>query len=156
AKLRDLTVNVTASRHAGTTPYMSPEQLRGYTVDGRADLWSLGVVLYEMLTGTLPFGGVGLSTVFAILHEDPEALSRIRSDIPVACDAIVRRLLSKNPADRFASAEEALAELERAVGGSERTKGIAALARRRSLPLVSLATAAVIGVAVAAVITPRP
>ena len=152
AKLRDLTVNVASSRHlAGTTPYMSPEQLRGHAVDGRADLWSLGVVLYEMLTGKLPFGGVGLSTVFAILNEDPEPPSRLRSDVPVACDAIVRRLLSKEPADRFASAEEALAELERTARGSQRARGIRALVRRRSFQLVSLATAAVIVLAVAVV-----
>jgi serine/threonine protein kinase len=97
----------------GTYAYMSPEQAGGEPVDLRSDLWSLGVVLYEMLAGFAPFRGEsGRSVLGAILRLQPTALSGLRTDVPPEVDAFVMRLLAKEPEDRPASAAAALTALE--------------------------------------------
>lgn len=103
----------------GTLTYMAPEQLRGEGVDRRADLWALGVVLYESLTGERPFAGQGSSaaaapaTLDAILHGDTPRPSRIAA-VPRELDRIVARCLAPDPERRYADAEELLADLRRA------------------------------------------
>jgi serine/threonine-protein kinase len=153
AKVRDLTITGPGHR-PGTAAYMSPEQVEGGSVDGRSDLWSLGVVLYEMLAGRRPFGGGHeLSTVYAILHDDPEPPSRVRPDVPVAYDGIIGTLLRKDPADRFASAEEVLRRLEGGERGSVRMPGSMSGVRGRPLrPMVPLTLAAVAAIGGAAVV----
>ncbi len=100
----------------GTPSYMSPEQARG-EVDLRTDLWSLGVVLYEMLTGLLPFQAESdPGIVHALLHEEPSPLTRWRPEVPAALERIVTGLLKKDPGDRYPTAEHVLEEL-RALGG---------------------------------------
>ena len=96
----------------GTLAYMSPEQAFGDPVDHRTDIWSLGVVLYEMLTGVRPFRGPGAQSVlFNALADEPEPVSGIRADVPTAVDRVIARALAKRPADRFGSANEFLASL---------------------------------------------
>ncbi len=96
----------------GTVAYMSPEQVRGEPVDGRTDLWSLGVVLYEMLTAVKPFGGDRPEVMLhAILGSDPKPLRSLRLDVPEHLEKIVQRLLRKDANERYQSALELWTEL---------------------------------------------
>jgi len=97
----------------GTIGYMSPEQIRGGPVDQRTDLWSLGVVLHEMLTGSRPFRGSDEAEVMrAILHDAPSHAGGTNGSMPGRLARIVLRLLEKDPARRYARAEELLPELD--------------------------------------------
>lgn len=99
----------------GTPGYMSPEQARGQEIDHRSDVWALGVVLYEMLTGRRPFGSAShLQTLYAIVNEDPAPIEQLRPDLPAAYSQIVNKALAKNPELRWQTAGE-LAEALRQV-----------------------------------------
>jgi serine/threonine-protein kinase len=104
----------------GTPSYMSPEQINGQRVDGRADIFSLGVTLYELLTGTLPFQGDNLSALFnKILHQPPPSLRKTRADTPIALSRLVGRAMRKEPDKRFQTAGElvrALSRLQESIG----------------------------------------
>jgi serine/threonine protein kinase len=103
----------------GTIAYMSPEQTRGDPLDGRTDIWSLGVVLYEMLTGELPFkGDYDQAVIYSILNEEPENIKSRRRDAPDSLVTLVEKALSKNRDHRFHSANEFLKELRLSVGDS--------------------------------------
>jgi len=96
----------------GTAAYMSPEQARGEPVDHRTDIWSLGVVLYEMLSGQLPFRGERESSVmYSIEHKEPKPLKDINPDIPAELEQIVGKALTKNPQDRYQHIGELLDDL---------------------------------------------
>ncbi len=91
----------------GTPAYMAPEQVLGREIDGRADLYSVGVVLYRLLTGHLPFNAdTAISMVQMQISEAPTPILNFRSDLPPWCVTIIDRALAKSPADRFQSAEE--------------------------------------------------
>jgi serine/threonine protein kinase/formylglycine-generating enzyme required for sulfatase activity len=97
----------------GTTAYMSPEQLRGEEVDFRADIWSLGIVFFEMLTGQPPFhGNFDQAIIYSILHEKPKSLKKINHEIPDELEQIVFSCLEKDRKKRIQSAEDLLTQLK--------------------------------------------
>jgi serine/threonine-protein kinase len=99
----------------GTVQYLSPVQAEGHPVDRRADLYSTGIVLYELLTGRVPFDGEApISIAIKQINEPPVPPGQLRPGVPPALEAVVMRALEKDPARRFQSAEEFIAALERA------------------------------------------
>ena len=111
ARAKDL--ELTTSRVAlGTVSYMAPEQILGQSLDRRADLWALGVVLYEMVTGRRPFEGEeAVGVAHAIVHTEPERPSALRNDIPANVESVISTLLSKDASRRYQSAEDVTAAL---------------------------------------------
>ena len=121
----------------GTLAYMSPEQLRGEPLDARSDLFSLGLVIYEMSTGRAAFGGPTSAAVAAsILHDAPQPPRTLRSELPEALDAILAKALEKDRTLRYQHASELLVDLRR-VQHRDSTRGVVASkatdGRRRSL-----------------------
>ena len=118
----------------GTIAYMSPEQVHGDPLDSRTDLWSLGVVLYEMLAGVRPFNGENhRGTIQAILHEEAVPIRERRQDVAPALAAIVDRLLQKDRAERYGSAAEVAAALEHQLPSASHTAHRAFFTKHRAL-----------------------
>ena len=137
----------------GTMGYMAPEQVRGEAVDHRADLFSFGAVLYEMLSGQRAFRGSSpADTVSAILKEDPPELSATGRDVSPALERIVRHCLEKNPSERFQSARDLAFDLQTISGISSQSVAMGVAARSTTrLPLRIAAIAVLAMVVLAAV-----
>ena|GEM_PF-350175 len=113
AKLKGAAKITKSTSTLGTIAYMSPEQIKGEKVDPRSDIFSFGVVVYEMLTGQLPFRGEYESAVmYSIVNEEPESVANLRPEVPVALESITKKALAKNPDERYQNINEMLAELK--------------------------------------------
>lgn len=135
-----------SGRTSGTPLYMSPEQIRGESVGVSSDLFSLGIVLYQMLTGTLPFTGDYLASIaYSILNDDPPPIRDLRPDTPEALQSVVLKLLQKDGSRRFQSATEVLNELHR-IAGKETVggAGLRSPERRISRPAMAIGLVAVL------------
>jgi tetratricopeptide (TPR) repeat protein/predicted Ser/Thr protein kinase len=129
----------------GTVAYMSPEQARGQTVDARSDLWSLGVILYEMATRTRPFEGPTAPMVFeGILGKAPVPVRERNPKIPVELERIVARLLEKDRETRYQSAADVRADLKRVERDSSATGAAAPAGRPSRLSKYGIAAAALL------------
>jgi serine/threonine-protein kinase len=114
AKLKGSLKLTKTSSTVGTLAYMAPEQIQGGEVDARSDIFSFGVVLFEMLTGGMPFRGDHEAAIlYSIVNEEPESLQKRRPDISGEVDRIIRRALEKDPEDRYQHIDDMVSELRR-------------------------------------------
>ena len=153
AKLATQTQLTQSGMMVGTVRYMSPEQATGKMVDHRADIWSLGVMLYEMLSGNLPFRGeVDQAIMYSVLNEDPRPVTELRPEVPAALEDMVEKALAKDPQKRYATMEEFLVDLETqhdkiVLGIKERQfTGLRKLRRKKRLT-AGIATVLVVAIA---------
>ncbi len=114
AKLKGSLKLTRASSTVGTLAYMAPEQIQGGEVDSRSDIFSFGVVFFEMLTGHMPFRGEhDAAMMYSIVNEEPESLLKFKDDLPEDLDRIVHRALEKDPGDRYQHIDDMVSELRR-------------------------------------------
>jgi hypothetical protein len=154
AELETRALLTDAGSIVGTLAYMSPEQLRGEEVDARTDLFSFGLVLYEMATGRPAFAGNSAVVGAAILHQQPKALRTIRPDLPEGFEQVVLKALEKDRHLRYQTAADVRADLQRQKRSSDQNavaiSGVAAPPPRRSKRALFVGTAAALAAVVAA------
>ena len=133
----------------GTVGYMSPEQIKGKDVDHRSDLFSLGVVLYELLAGRAPFGRDSeVATMQAILNEVPDPLAKYRSAVPEELQRTVSKLLEKDPSMRYQTATGVISDLKRLIASTQSSIARETIGRSRRWPLWIAAAAVIIVAAI--------
>jgi hypothetical protein len=152
----------------GTLSYMSPEQVMGKSADGRADIFALGVMLFELLTGEKPFAGDNLSTiVYKIVHVEPRPITEFHRDLPAGYEAVIKRALAKDPAARYQTCRDLIQDLEDPESLSVATKDFelrsgvteqvpAGRAKTRFLVPGLIAAVAVVVLGAFLVLRPRP
>jgi serine/threonine-protein kinase len=137
AKLAGQTRLTKTATILGTISYMSPEQVRGEVVDHRTDIWSLGVVLYEMLAGRLPFEGPNeAAVIYAILNEEPQFLTNLRPEIPLILEQAVLRMMQKYPQDRYENMAAIIADIDPMK--SDRRESTAVVSNLRAAPSIAV------------------
>ncbi len=112
ARLESSTGQTKTGAVIGTFHYIAPERLKGDPSDGRADIWAAGILLYQMLTGVLPFAGEDVSALHKVVNEPYPPLTNHLTDYPPALDQVLDRALAKHPDDRYAAAEEMASDIE--------------------------------------------
>jgi tetratricopeptide (TPR) repeat protein/TolB-like protein len=135
AKLRGLTRLTKTGTTLGTVAYMSPEQAQGKEVDQRSDIWSLGVILYEMLAGKLPFPGeYDQAVLYAVINEEPERLTKIRPEVTSGLEQIVCKALAKERDERYPHLADLIVDLRRIGKDSSPELTAVAPAKKKSIP----------------------
>ena len=144
--IESLTTQTRTGSVLGTVAYMSPEQLRGKSVDGRSDIFSVGAILYEMLTGRRAFRGeTDVDTITAVLRETPPEVTRERASVPAAFERIVNHCLEKEPQERFQSIRDLAFALQNLGAGGNGVRWRASTFPVRNVFLATLAAAVLLG-----------
>jgi serine/threonine protein kinase len=147
ARLTSATSTMTSDMMVGTPHYMSPEQVRGGKIDGRSDLFSLGVVLYEALTGRKPFQAETLPAVLnAILNVTPPAPEEIDPAVPAGLSKVVMRAMARKPEERYARGKDMARDLRRFLSPDEGVAALAAAPARRKTAWIATAAGALVAV----------
>ncbi|MBL7135975.1 MAG: protein kinase [Candidatus Marinimicrobia bacterium] len=140
AKLTGRTMLTKEGTTLGTISYMSPEQTRGDSVDHRTDIWSLGIIFYEMLTGQLPFKGeYDQAVMYSILNEEPNPVSSLNDNMPTELDQIITKIMAKKPDDRYRQIDEFIEDLLHLKEGTlKKRKRLKRTEKKRLLFLTSI------------------
>lgn len=145
-----------ASHPFGTAGYSSPEQLSGSRVESTTDIFSLGVMLYEMVAGTNPFlRSTLVATMTAVLNDEPPPLSETHPRLPRAIDQVVRRCLEKNPGERLQSAHDLVYRLRDLLQDSDDTRVVRRFRPRMFIAAAAVAAGAILGTAAVVMLVPR-
>jgi serine/threonine protein kinase/tetratricopeptide (TPR) repeat protein len=162
AKLKGATKITKTGTTLGTLQYMSPEQAGGQEVDRRSDIFSFGVILYEMVTGKLPFRGDNEAAIInSIINDTPEPMARYKADVPEGVQRIIDKALAKDLRERYQHADDMVADLahekrlmETSVSTVTQTKAIRPGSRRRFLPILIPAVVAAVVILLIFVLEP--
>lgn len=146
ARMQKSDVRTDSGTMMGSPKYMAPEQVAGHAVDRRTDIFSLGSMLYEMITGTPAFAGNTLGDLLkAILHGTPPPPSQFRAGVPASLDAVIARAMQKNPSERYQDAGEMARDLAQCRAGIHRASGAPAGSAAVQAPVDPYAATASLG-----------
>ncbi|MBM4161697.1 MAG: hypothetical protein FJ217_11455 [Ignavibacteria bacterium] len=157
AKLKGSLKLTRTSSTVGTLAYMSPEQIQGGEVDARSDIFAFGIVLFEMITGRLPFRGEHeAAMMYSIVNEEPESIEKHKPDLSPLLANIIHRALEKNPNDRYQTAAELITDIQSYRAGSQRSQETGKMPRKkRRLLLVGFGLFLAVAVVAGILLSPR-